>query len=134
MNNLIIGVAHLGLRVKDINRSSYFYQTLGFKVTEEFSKKMENGEIKVKFLTSSKLILELYQLPNIISTNVDHYGIEHIALEVSDIEKALKKIKQLGYVINEGPNYEKRDHCEVDFFLISGPDGERVEFDMTKYF
>ena len=25
-----------------------------------------------------------------------------------------------GYVINEIPNYENREHCEVDFFLISG--------------
>lgn len=46
----------------------------------------------------------------------------------------LNKIKALGYEINEGPVYERREYCEVSFFLISGPDGERVEFDMTRYF
>ena len=46
----------------------------------------------------------------------------------------LNKIRSFGYEINEGPIYEKREHCEVSFFLISGPDGERIEFDMTKYF
>lgn len=136
MNNLITGIAHLGLRVSDINKSSSFYQTLGFVVTEKFSKKVENGEVHVEFLTSPKLTLELYQLPNTtnhFNLSQSHNGIEHFALEVNDIDKMLHKIKELGYQIDEGPIYEKRERCEVSFFLISGPDGERVEFDMTKY-
>lgn len=97
---------------------------------------MENDEVHVEFLTSPTLTLELYQLPDSINTELTqfHNGIEHFALEVNDIDKMLNKIKALGYKINEGPVYEKREHCEVSFFLISGPDDERVEFDMTTYF
>ena len=136
MNNLITGIAHLGLKVSDIDKSSAFYQTLGFSVTEKFAKKGENGEVHVAFLTSPKLTLELYQLPDSIDNNLSQScnGIEHFALEVNDIDKMLNKIKALGYEINEGLVYEKREYCEVSFFLISGPDGERVEFDMTRYF
>lgn len=134
MNNLIKGIAHLGLQVSDIDKSSSFYQTLGFSLTEKFSKKTDNGEVKVQFLTSPVLTLELYQLPDTIRSELVYSGIEHFALEVSDIEKMMEKISKLGYAINEGPIYEKREHCEVHFFLISGPDGERIEFDMTKYF
>ena len=96
---------------------------------------MENGEVYVEFLTSPTLTLELYQLPDSINIELtqSHNGIEHFALEVNDIDKMLNKIKALGYEINEGPVYEKREYCEVSFFLISGPDGERIEFDMTKY-
>ncbi|OCG03914.1 VOC family protein [Gilliamella sp. wkB112] len=134
MNNLIKGIAHLGLQVSDINKSSSFYQTLGFSLTEKFSKNTNNGEVKVEFLTSPALTLELYQLPNTIRSELIYSGIEHFALEVSDIDKMMQKISKLGYAINEGPIYERREHCEVHFFLISGPDGERIEFDMTKYF
>ena len=136
MNNLITGIAHLGLKVSNIDKSSSFYQTLGFIVTEKFSKKVQSGEVHVEFLTSPKLTLELYQLPDNTYTDLTqtHNGIEHFALEVNDIDGMLNKIRSFGYEINEGPIYEKREHCEVSFFLISGPDGERIEFDMTKYF
>ena len=75
-------------------------------------------------------------MPDSIDNNLSQScnGIEHFALEVNDIDKMLNKIKALGYEINEGLVYEKREYCEVSFFLISGPDGERVEFDMTRYF
>lgn len=134
MQNLITGVAHLGLQVSDINKSSQFYQSLGFKLNESFTKPFEHGEVSVQFLTSPALTIELYQLPTTVHSHQVYSGIEHIALEVSDIEKALQTITALGYPINEGPVYQKRETCEVHFFLISGPDGERVEFDMTHYF
>ncbi|WP_335340137.1 VOC family protein [Gilliamella apis] len=129
-------MTHLGSKVSKITITSSVYQTLGFSVTEKFTKKGENGKVHVAFLTSQKLTLELYELPDSIDNNLSQFrnGIEYFALEVNDIDKILNKIKALGYEINEELVYEKREYCEVSFFLISGLDGERVEFDMTRYF
>ena len=75
-------------------------------------------------------------MPDSIDNNLSQFrnGIEYFELEVNNIDKILNKIKALGYEINEEPVYEKREYCEVSFFLIIGLDGERVEFDMTRYF
>lgn len=134
MNSLITGIAHLGLQVSDINKSSQFYQSLGFSLAEEFAKPINNGQVFVQFLTSPSLTIELYQLPTTMRGDNQFSGIEHFALEVTDIDAMLQKIQALNYPIDEGPIYQKRANCDVRFFLIRGPDGERVEFDMTNYF
>ena len=55
-------------------------------------------------------------------------GIDHLALEVSDLDAVQQRLAALGYPLDEGPIEEDN----VRFLLIRGPDGERLEFDACK--
>ena len=73
-------------------------------------------------------VLELYQLPAGTPFDAPRCGIDHLALEVSDLDAVQQRLAALGYPLDEGPIEEDN----VRFLLIRGPDGERLEFDACK--
>lgn len=125
MRQLIRNIAHIGYQVKDINRSLGFYQPLGFTLQRRFTKPSGNGNIEVAFIEMGGAVLELYQLPNGLAFDEPRCGIDHIALEVSDLDAVINELKTRGYPLDEGPIQE----ANVRFLLVRGPDGERLEFD-----
>ena len=124
------GMQHLGLPVSDLERSLAFYQGFGFV------KAMRSdlpGPVKVAMLQKEALTIELYQLSGAEREQLARRGdghIDHIALDVLDIESAFAEIKAAGFEILEPdapvflPFWEKG----VKFFTERGPDGEKVEF------
>lgn len=130
MKSLICGLAHAGINTKCLDTSLNFYNSLGFKLMERFSREIDKGTLEVAFIDNGGVTLELYQLPESVPYDVTRCGIEHLALEVTDLRKVQEKILSLGYAIDEGPVHHSRKYYDVDFILIRGPDGERVEFDM----
>lgn len=126
MRELIKTVAHIGYQVSNLTRSLAFYEPLGFKRQQRFSKASPQGNIDVAFIEMGGAVLELYQLPEGTSFDVPRCGIDHLALEVSDLDAVQRKLATLGYPVDEGPVEEDN----VRFLLIRGPDGERLEFDV----
>ncbi|HFQ8224625.1 TPA: VOC family protein [Citrobacter freundii] len=126
MRELIKTIAHVGYQVSNLTRSLAFYEPLGFKRQQRFSKTSPQGNIDVAFIEMGGAVLELYQLPEGTPFDVPRCGIDHLALEVSDLDAVQRKLAMLGYPLDEGPIEE--DH--VRFLLIRGPDGERLEFDV----
>ncbi|MDU2766099.1 MAG: VOC family protein [Klebsiella pneumoniae] len=104
MRELINTIAHIGYQVSDLTRSLAFYEPLGFQRQQRFSKPSPQGTIEVRC------------------------GIDHLALEVSDLDAVQQRLAALGYPLDEGPIEEDN----VRFLLIRGPDGERLEFDACK--
>ena len=106
------GLQHIGLPVTNLERSKAFYSELGF--LEELS-------------------LELYQLEQeerqMIANRTDGH-IDHIALDVMDIEQAYTEICAAGLEILEedAPVFLPFWDQGVKYFTIRGPDGEKVEF------
>lgn len=127
MRDLIRNLAHIGYQVQDIVRSLAFYQPLGFVLQRRFSKPSASGNIEVAFIEMGGVVLELYQLPNGLAFDRARCGIDHIALEVSDLAAVMAMLTTLGYPLDEGPVEEEK----VRFLLIRGPDGERLEFDQS---
>lgn len=125
MRKLVKNIAHIGYQVSDITQSLAFYEPLGFKQQQRFSKSSPQGTIEVAFIEMGDAVLELYQLPGGTPFDAPRCGIDHLALEVSDIDAVQKALTALGYPLDEGPIEEKH----VRFVLIRGPDGERLEFD-----
>lgn len=125
MRELVKNLAHIGCQVSDMARSLAFYQPLGFVVQRRFSKPSPQGSIEVAFIELGGVVLELYQLPQGRSSGSSYCGIDHIALEVSDLDMVIARLETQGYPLDEGPVTESG----VRFLLIRGPDGERVEFD-----
>lgn len=127
------GVQHLGLPVTDLERSKAFYLNLGFTQTMRTDLAGQNEAIQVAMLQKDDLTIELYQLAGEerkqIAGRQDGH-IDHIAMNVLDIEKAYTEIAAAGFEILEenAPVFLPFWTHGVKFFTIRGPDGEKIEF------
>ena len=113
------GIQHLGIPTGDLGKTIEFYQGLGFEVIWQ-----NPGE--VAFLQNGTLVIETYAVEEPAMKNG---AIDHVALNVQDIEAAWKDAQACGYetedsAINFLPFFEKG----VKFFTIIGPNREKVEF------
>ena len=112
------GIQHLGIPTRDYAATLAFYHGLGFETI------WENGE--VAFLQLGTLVIETYIADEVAMKNG---AIDHVALNVKDIEAAWRDAQACGYEtedkeINFLPFFEKG----VRFFTIIGPNREKVEF------
>ena len=120
ISDISTGLQHVGIPTNDIEKTIAFYQQLGFTVAHRAD---NNGE-DVAFLKLGDLIIETYQ--NNRATGISG-AIDHIALNVTDVEEARRIAGGLGLeVIEEGrlPFWENG----VRYFTVLGANGEKVEF------
>lgn len=120
--NNFTGIQHIGIPTNDFDKTVDFYSTLGFEVAFQTI----NGTSKVAFLRLNDLVIETSENNNI---NTEAGAINHLAIDVNDIEEAYKFIYD-----NNLNNTDDTIHFlpfwdnGVKFFTIQGPSGERVEF------
>lgn len=112
------GIQHLGIPTEDLNKTVEFYHGLGFET-------IWNNE-EVYFLQLGTLVIETYKFDGSAKING---AIDHVALNVKDIEAAWRDAQACGYEtedkdINFLPFFENG----VKFFTIIGPNREKVEF------
>ena len=129
----LLGLQHLGLPVTDIERSKAFYMQLGFTETLRAEIQEQQDVIQVAMLEHENFTVELYQLgqerrQEIAERSDGH--IDHVALNVLDIEQAHAEIKAAGMEILEdnAPVYLPFWKNGVKYFTVRGPDGEKIEF------
>jgi catechol 2,3-dioxygenase-like lactoylglutathione lyase family enzyme len=136
LQNNLQGLQHLGLPVTNLERSLAFYANFGFTVAMRAEIPSEHGTVQVAMLEKDGLTIELYQQAGAkreeIATRHDGH-LDHIALNVLDIEKAHAEIKAAGFEILEpdAPRFLPFWAHGVKFFTIRGPDGEKVEFNQS---
>jgi len=112
--------AHIGIRVRDLERSLKFYQNI---LGGELISKKEMEGVSLAFLKFGNLELELIDkekydyLPNGI--------IEHIAFRVDNFEAEIKRLRDLEVKFLMEKPIDFGD-CRIIFF--EGPDGEHLEF------
>ena len=102
-------VDHVGIAVKDLDESVKFYESLGFKATGY--EVVAEQKVKVAFLPCGDSELELLEstepdgpIARFIEKNGP--GIQHIAIRVDDIDKALEELKEKGVrLIDQVPRY-----------------------------
>jgi len=127
------GFQHLGLPVTDLERSKAFYRDLGFEEVMRTALPAQDEAIQVAMLRKDDFTIELYQLAGQerreIATRHDGH-IDHIALNVLDIEKAYAEITAAGLEVleEEAPKSLPFWTRGVRFFTVRGPDGEKLEF------
>ncbi len=136
-NNILKGWDHLGIPVSDLDRSKSFYKDLGFVEVMNAEVKKEDGIIKVAFMDLNGFQIELYQLfgEELEELKTRAYGhIDHIALDVLDVDKAFNELKEANYNIEETiPDYIDFGDFEVRFFKVKGPDNEKIEFNQKSW-
>ena len=127
------GMQHLGLPVTDLQRSQAFYTQLGFVTALRTDLVEADGNVLVAMMEKAGLTIELYQLPGArrdeLAWRPDGH-IDHIALDVLDIESAFSELKAAGFEILEpdAPVFLPFWTRGVRFLTLRGPDGEKVEF------
>lgn len=129
-------VQHIGLPTNDIKKTIEFFQLLGFEVAY----RTINGPEEVAFLQLHNLMIETYQNHQ---AKMEYGAIDHIAIDVKNIEVLFKEVKALAdkeqekaqgqeaplfqmldTQVNGLPFWEKG----VKFFTIEGPNKEKIEF------
>jgi len=119
IHQYLTGLQHIGIPTKDVAATMAFYQSLGFTNVWQ----TEKGD--VVFLRLGNLTVETY----LSDTNPCTGAIDHIAIDVTDIRKVYDTVKAAGYQLIDPevitlPFFEK-GCC---YFMIEGPNKERVEF------
>ena len=120
----LTGLQHLGIPTKDIDKTIAYYQMIGFELVHETM----NGENRVAFLKWNDLIIETYESNQVSEvTGV----VDHIAMNVLDIDAAYEHIKGLGIKITEEITFLPFWNKGIKYFLTEGPNKERLEY--TQY-
>ena len=119
MKDIATGLQHIGIPTNDIAETIAFYEKLGFTI----ALRTENKEAKeqVAFLLLGNLMIETYENRQA--------AIDHIAIDVKDIEAALsfvneRNLNNLNDCIHFLPFWENG----VKYFKIEGPNKEIIEF------
>lgn len=123
LSQTITGLQHIGIPTGDIKATIEFYKTLGFE--EAFSTTNLASEGKVVFLKRGALIIETYEGDAAMADG----AIDHIALDVNDIDAAFSAAQDGGYQMLDS-SVQSLPFWEygVKFFTIRGPNKEKVEF------
>ena len=121
---LITGLQHIGIPTNDMEKTTAFYRLLGFEAVLQTVN--HAADEKVTFLRMGDITLEVYENKNAAMVPG---ALDHIALNVTDIEKAFQMAKEEGFFMLDTqiqflPFWEHG----VRFFTVLGPNEEKVEF------
>jgi lactoylglutathione lyase len=128
----INGWSHLGIPVTDISQTEAFYQRFGFQKVMDAVIPIGDEQIKAAMMSFNGFTLEFYQLLPAdleeIRTRKDGF-IDHVALDVLDINKAFEELTAEGFnTLEPAPVQLPFWENGVKYFNVRGPDGEKIEF------
>ena len=132
MSNRLKGVDHVGIVVRDLNKSAAWYeQHLGFKRLYEYG----FPGVKALFIANDDIRLELFETEGASpmapertapSTNLKIGGINHVALAVDDLDAAIRELKAGGVEVASEPRDVPDGHGDR-FAFIHDNEGMIVE-------
>lgn len=134
----VLRVDHVGIAVNNLEETLKFYEdVLGLKCEE--TEVVEDQKVKVAFLPVGDTELELLEstcedgpIAKFIAKNGGRGGIQHVAVRVDDIEKAIEEVKEKGYkMIDEKPRYGA-GNAKIAFCHPKGTDGVLLELSERK--
>ena len=123
----ITGIAHIGIRVHDVERSMAFYSVLGFQKTagpvgpEPVAILHHASGIELNLILNAPKPAE----PNVLMDVAEkHPGITHLALLCPDLLAAKASLADLGFPVREGP---VRFGPGAQGMFVRDPDGNVIE-------
>ncbi len=123
----ITGIAHIGIRVHDLERSMAFYSVLGFHKTvgpvgpEPVAILHHASGIELNLILNAPKAAE----PNVLMDVAEkHPGITHLALLCPDLLAAKTSLADLGFPVREGP---VRFGPGAQGMFVRDPDGNVIE-------
>lgn len=123
------GLAHVGLFVKDLERTRQFYEEhLGFETIWQCEVDEPDGSLtQVMFIRNGPLVVEVIR-PQVVPERTDGC-FDHLALAVRDIEQIQQRLEKAGIAFeSQRPVYKAQVFPHGSKWLMfRGPDGERLE-------
>ena len=89
--DMIIGIDHAEISVKDFDKTIKFYEKLGFKQTSVFAKEEEIIQIQ---MSSDHVSLDLVK-----AAEGEAPKLEHLAFLVDDVNQTVAEMKQMGITV-----------------------------------
>ena len=117
----ITGLAHIGIFVKDIDKSIDFYKRLGFSLDAE-----KAPSIRLAFLSAGNCLIELVEKKEEPTRSAG--VIDHVAVVVDDIDAAIANANANGIEIDASQVSSMSILGGIKNVFFEGPDGERLEF------
>ena len=117
----VTGLAHIGIFVKDIDKSMDYYKRLGFTVDKE-----EAMSIRLAFLSAGNCLIELVEQKELPTRTAG--VVDHVAMVVDNIEAAIANAKANGIEIDASTVGTTPILGGIKNVFFEGPDGERLEF------
>ena len=137
-NELFTGYSHIGIYVTDLKKAIQFYRdALYFDLLFELEN--ESDGIKVAMLQLNNCTIELLEPPADRKTLIPkekivegaNATINHFAILVNDIKKAIEHVESFGCEFEERGIYHVpdfgSDKLDLDVAFFRGPNGERIE-------
>ncbi len=124
IEDLTVGLGHIGIPTNDLDTTILFFTELGFEIAHLTTNPTNNA--RVAFLQLKDMMIEVYEGEG---AALCHGAVDHIAIEVTDVDQAYDTICKHGLNNTEDtihflPYWESG----VRFFTIEGPNKEKVEF------
>ncbi len=123
----ITGLAHVGIRVHDLERSLRFYALFGFEKTMGAIGPEPVAILEHPSGLEINLVLNAprERAPNVLMDIPDkHAGITHIALRCEDIRSAQARLQAEGIPLSGGP---LRLGPQAEAIFVRDPDGNVIE-------
>ena len=117
----VTGLAHIGVFVKDIDKSIDYYKRLGFTLDKE-----EQPSIRIAFLSAGNCLIELVEQKELPPRQAG--VVDHIAMVVDNIDEAIENAKANGIDVDASQVNSMDILGGIKNVFFEGPDGERLEF------
>lgn len=127
MQQLISGVAHLGIRVRDLERSRAFYAVLGFELSggpfgsEPVAILSHPSGVEINLIINAAGEHDHNML---MDEPIKHAGYTHVALTCPDIEAAIERLERAGIRPSGGPVTFPTGHRAI---FLRDPDRNVIE-------
>lgn len=124
LGDFALGLQHVGLPTNDLQKTIAFYEALGFEAV--YQVRNEAAGEDVAFLRLKNLTIEAYENRKAVGKSG---AIDHIAIDVDDVEAAYRLARKQGYqIVSNGIEALPFWQNGVKFFILLGPNQERIEF------
>lgn len=124
LGDFALGLQHVGLPTNDLKATIAFYEGLGFETV--YQVRNEAAGEDVAFLRLKNLTIEAYENGR---AAMQSGAIDHLAIDVDDVEAAYRLAQEQGYqIVSNGVEFLPFWQNGVKFFILLGPNQERVEF------
>jgi catechol 2,3-dioxygenase-like lactoylglutathione lyase family enzyme len=131
----IKAIQHIGIPVTNIVNSAIFYSKLGFANAMEKPFIHNGGQGTCVMMKRGDMIVELYQMPDSVLPEIaarKDGHVDHIAFDVADIDEAYAIVTAGGFnILEPEPVFLQFWKNGCKYFNITGPDGERLEFNQV---
>ena len=123
LGDFALGLQHVGLPTNDLKATIAFYESLGFETV--YQVRNEAAGEDVAFLRLKNLTIEAYENGQ---AAMQSGAIDHIAIDVDDVEAAYRLAQEQGYeIVSDGVEFLPFWNNGVKYFILLGPNRERIE-------